>query len=274
MDPNATCANHPERLAGSACQRCGKPICPSCMHAASVGFHCPECARSGRAKVINPVAQSRSNGFGSTPVTYTLLGLIIVAYIGQVAYSKSLDGGAAWNEFGVYAPAVAAGEWYRIFTSALLHSGPIHLLMNCYFIYVVGRQLERPLGTLNMIGLVLVGCVGGSVGALAMREFAGGASGIGFALMGFLAVLLLLRGGDLIASGLGQLLLLNLVITFAVPNIAIGGHIGGLIAGAIAAVIVEVAPKADLPAWVRSAGLYSLAIFLTGAAMVIAQNVN
>ena len=34
-------------------------------------------------------------------------------------------------------------------------------------------------------------------------------------------------------------MVLNLVFTFAVPGISIGGHIGGLIGGGLAALLVE-----------------------------------
>src|SRR2546421_8964642 len=49
--PIQTCYRHPDRRAGVTCQRCDRPICPSCMTQASVGFHCPECAKGGRQKV-------------------------------------------------------------------------------------------------------------------------------------------------------------------------------------------------------------------------------
>ena len=47
-----TCYRHPDQPAGVICQRCDRPICPRCMHQASVGFHCPECARTGRQRVV------------------------------------------------------------------------------------------------------------------------------------------------------------------------------------------------------------------------------
>ena len=47
--PITTCYRHPDRRAGVTCQRCDRPICPSCMVQASVGFQCPECVK-GAAK--------------------------------------------------------------------------------------------------------------------------------------------------------------------------------------------------------------------------------
>ena len=42
-----------------------------------------------------------------------------------------------------------------------------------------------------------------------------------------------------IQSQIGLFVVLNLVFTFAVPGISIGGFIGGLIGGALAALLVE-----------------------------------
>jgi hypothetical protein len=52
--------------------------------------------------------------------------------------------------------------------------------------------------------------------------------------MGALAVGMRLRGVDIWRTGIGTLLVINLLFTFAVPGISIGGHLGGLLGGVIA----------------------------------------
>jgi membrane associated rhomboid family serine protease len=47
------------------------------------------------------------------------------------------------------------------------------------------------------------------------------------------------RGVALLGSTVGVLLLVNLVITFAIPGISIGGHIGGLLGGAAAGFVLS-----------------------------------
>jgi membrane associated rhomboid family serine protease len=65
-----------------------------------------------------------------------------------------------------------------------------------------------------------------------------GASGAVFGLMGASVVLFRARGLSLMESGLGFWLGLNLLITFAVPGISIGGHLGGLAGGLLAGFVL------------------------------------
>jgi membrane associated rhomboid family serine protease len=80
----------------------------------------------------------------------------------------------------------------------------------------------------------------GSFGALLLQPsgLTVGASGAIFGLMASAAIYARNRGLSLMESGLGVWIALNLVITFVVPGISIGGHIGGLIGGALATLVL------------------------------------
>jgi len=82
--------------------------------------------------------------------------------------------------------------------------------------------------------LYFASMIGGSFGALLLSPDAltGGASGAVFGLMGAAAVALLHRGVNPMQTGIGTTLVLNLLITFAIPGISIGGHLGGVVVGA------------------------------------------
>jgi len=74
-----------------------------------------------------------------------------------------------------------------------------------------------------------------------------GASGAIFGLMGAVVIVMRQRGINPMESGIGLWMGLNLLITFTIPGISIGGHLGGLIGGALAALIfVEVAGRAKV----------------------------
>src|SRR3954470_3411370 len=72
-----TCYKHHDQPAGVVCQRCDRPICPRCMHQASVGFHCPECTKQGAQKVYT--ARSLTN---RVPVlTRVLIGINLGVFV-------------------------------------------------------------------------------------------------------------------------------------------------------------------------------------------------
>src|SRR6202011_5819485 len=49
----ATCYRHPDRETGLRCQRCERPVCPSCIVPAPVGGQCGECVRASPSRVIS-----------------------------------------------------------------------------------------------------------------------------------------------------------------------------------------------------------------------------
>lgn len=142
-------------------------------------------------------------------------------------------------------------EWYRLVTAGFLHFGLLHLGMNMFLLYQLGEMLERPLGRLRF-GLLYGACLlGGSLGVLVIeadsRGLHGGASGAVFGLMAAATIGLYRRGVNVFQSGIGTLLVINLILTFTIPGISIGGHLGGAITGAICGVAMLPPP------WKRSA---------------------
>lgn len=142
-------------------------------------------------------------------------------------------------------------QWYRLLTSGFLHYGIIHLALNCYFIFVLGPQLERPLGRAKFLLLYLASLLGGSLGVILLDSggLSAGASGAAFGMMAAVAVGMWRRGVNPFSTGIGTILLLNVFITFTVPNISIGGHVGGAVAGAICGAVMLSPGHKPVPKW-------------------------
>jgi membrane associated rhomboid family serine protease len=235
----ATCYRHPGRETNVACSNCGRPICPDCMTATPVGMRCPECAGE-RTRVRR--AGGRPGGAG-TPATYALIAMSVAAFLAELAGggASSLEGGGqVIRDGGLFGPAVEDGEPYRIVTSAFLHAGLFHLLLNMFALYILGSLLEPGIGTPRFLGIYAVSLLGGSFGALLLDpdEFTVGASGAVFGLMAGTFIVARGRGMEQLASQIGFFVIFNLVFTFSIPGISIGGHLGGLLVGGAAAMVV------------------------------------
>jgi membrane associated rhomboid family serine protease len=240
QSPPQVCYRHNDRRAGVRCQRCDRPICPACMHQASVGFHCPECARGGRQKVIP------ARALATKPVaTYALVAANLAIFIADTISSGRLDLmtdqlGELGRKGALFGPAVAAGDWWRPITSGFLHIGLFHVGFNMYLLYLLGSLLEPAIRKGPFLALYFLSLLGGSFAVLvyAPNEPTVGASGAVFGLMAAAFVALRSRGIDPFSTGIGTLLLINIVFTFAVPGISRAGHIGGLLAGAAGGAII------------------------------------
>jgi membrane associated rhomboid family serine protease len=226
----ATCYRHPSRETGVSCSNCGKPICPDCMTATPVGMRCPDCA--GRRTRV----QSLRSMHVDPTVTYVLIAICVLLFLGSGASLGSGGSTRVFSDLALFGPAVDQGDYWRLVTSGFLHSGLLHIGFNMYILYWLGTMLEPSLGHARFLALYLASLIAGSFGALVLDPNAVtvGASGAVFGLMGAAFVMQRARGVDPMQSGLGPVILLNLAISFVVPNISIGGHIGGLIGGAAA----------------------------------------
>ncbi|WP_419842872.1 rhomboid family intramembrane serine protease [Candidatus Poriferisodalis sp.] len=131
-------------------------------------------------------------------------------------------------------------EWWRIFTGAFLHADLRHLLFNMLVLFLLGRRLEQTVGPGLLAGVYVVSLIGGSAGAMLHRPdaYVVGASGAVYGVMGAAYLVELLRGGNPWRDGLGSLIVINVVLSFLIPGISIGGHLGGLVAGVLAGLAI------------------------------------
>jgi membrane associated rhomboid family serine protease len=240
------------------------------MTSTSVGMRCPECASQR-----TPVRQVSFGGFsrGAEPATYVLIGLNVLAFVAELVAgggAGTLEGGGRLiRDGGLNAFAIdVGGEWWRIVTSGFLHAGPLHLLLNMFALYILGSLLEPAVGTARFVGIYLVSLLAGSLGALVLDplELTVGASGAVFGLMAAAFVMARRRGLEDLASQIGIYVLINLVFTFSVPNISVGGHVGGLVGGALAAFAVAWFERSRM----RRARQLELAVMAVLAALAFA----
>ena len=245
------CYRHPDRETGVACSNCGRPICPECMTSTSVGMRCPEC--SGERTTVRTVAAARPD---DPMLTYVLLGIIVLVQLGAMmsganATGSRFGGSQLLLDGAVSRDAVADGEWWRLITSGFLHAGLMHLLFNGFALWVLGSMLEPAIGRVRFAIIYFVSLLAGSFGALLAEPDAltVGASGAIFGLMAAAILVMRNRGINPMESGLGLWLGLNLVITFTIPGISIGGHIGGLVGGGLAALLMfDLRDRVRMPA--------------------------
>lgn len=239
------CYRHPDRETLLSCSSCERPICTSCMTTAAVGVRCPECAGGAASSAGSGARRMRARAGSDTVVaTGALIALNIVFYLAQAIQAGSLqdaDLSSLVGDGAVYGPAIADGEWWRLVTGGFLHASIIHIGFNMYLLWILGGALERYAGSARFLAIYFSALLWGSVGALLLSPESPtiGASGGVFGLMAALYLLERQRGLALLESSVGMLLLLNLVITFVLPGISIGGHIGGIAGGAAAAFVLS-----------------------------------
>ncbi|MEO8650573.1 MAG: rhomboid family intramembrane serine protease [Acidobacteriota bacterium] len=174
--------------------------------------------------------------------------IILIAMIGAVfvtqfltssdPYFFSVDRYSAITA-GFDKPAFIAGEYWRILTGAAIHSGILHVLMNCYAFYSFGKLFEMLTNRAHLAIVFLLSAIGGGILSLVFKPdvTSVGASGGIVGLISYLAVYAFRRRQFISAEfrrslliNIGFILIFGLVLFRLIDNF---GHIGGLITGAI-----------------------------------------
>jgi membrane associated rhomboid family serine protease len=285
------CYLHPGRPALLRCSRCERPICADDAIEAPVGYQCRQCAAGGqRVRHVRELLPDFT-------VTKVLVGIIAVLYLAsqttplaqQFGLIPTCVGGGAVGSVAGGLVCDGTPEVWRLVTSAFLHAGLMHVAFNGLLLWRLGEMLEPTLGHQRFGALYAAGLAGGSLGVVGMawvtrvlglealplvgtflatspNSITVGASGAVFGLFGAAIVGLRARGVNPWRTDIGSLVLLNLVITFLVPVVSVGGHLGGFLGGLLAGRMLfverERAARATVLTALAAVGMLLLAAFL------------
>jgi len=173
-------------------------------------------------------------------ITYIYMGICIALFIYIYRSGDSMR--TAVKLGALYIPKVKYDhEWWRLLTCNFIHAEPLHLFMNMYCIFYLGRYFETLLGPLPYLGLLLAGMLGSggvtywwSTGPRGNeRSITLGASGVFYAFLGAIVALGLFQGGYFmyLLQSYMYCIVINLAFTLLNPGISKTGHIGGLLFG-------------------------------------------
>jgi rhomboid protease GluP len=187
-------------------------------------------------------------------LTKLLIAANVVVYVLELLSGSVSMNGDTYNTGIIIAGdlnpvLVAQGEWWRIFTSAFLHAGWIHIGSNMFALYQVGTFIELVYGRVRMAVLYTVGILGASFACVwfAPEQSELGASGAIFALFGALLAAGVRWGRDgrsLVQQSAG-IIILNLVLGFTILHgiVSNTAHIGGLVVGTLAGLVLFRVPR-------------------------------
>jgi rhomboid protease GluP len=172
---------------------------------------------------------------------------------------------------GNYGPFTLGGEYWRLLTAAFVHAGVLHIAINMWCLWSLGRMAERLFGKWQTLAIYAITGVGGSLLSIAWdpHRLSVGASGAVFGVAG--ALIAGLKYGDFSISWRQQRATLSSVVFFVIFSFVWGMssantdnmcHLGGFLSGLLLGL--------PMGAFARRHRLYQLATVLatTGVLLV------
>lgn len=201
-------------------------------------------------------------------VMFLLQGISGALPIGEATLGLVIELGA------LSASHVRDGEIWRLISAGFLHGDIVHILMNGYVLWLLGRQLEAIIGSARFVSIYTFALIGAGLASTAYMDVGNisiGASGGIWGLLGAHAVLFW-RMRPMLPADTKARMQRGLVMNFAInigisflPMIDTAAHFGGGIAGAVAAwIFFAKDPKKGPAPWQLSAArwLFPLALGL------------
>jgi len=136
-----------------------------------------------------------------TPVTFLLLGLCLLAtlvsefgrepgvtaklYIQSVTIERVANSQIAVSDPPLF-DDIRHGEVWRLVTPMFLHLSPMHLVGNCFMLFVLGGMIERVRGSWRLLlGVLLIAVISNAAQYVVAGPRFGGASGVVYGLFGY-----------------------------------------------------------------------------------------
>jgi membrane associated rhomboid family serine protease len=252
------------------------------MIPAPVGYQCPECVAEARKAFRQSPAQ-RMRVARRLTVTTTIMLILAVVFVVEIVLSKGqiiglglTGGGRLVNEtldkMGASSPGqIADGQWWRLLTAMFLHASVLHILLNCWALYLFGQFAEGTFGPARTVAIYLVAGFLASVTSYTFSLNGGvGASG---AIMGLLGAFIAynFRRRDMAQARANlqwavMIIAINIFFGLSVANVDNWAHGGGLVAGAAAGTVVDgIGPPKwrNTLRWVGMVALVAIGIALT-----------
>jgi GlpG protein len=146
---------------------------------------------------------------------------------------------------------LARGEVWRLFTPALVHFGPLHLIFNLMWLYDLGALIEIRQNSRRLLGLVLLTAILANLGQYYWDHYPlfGGMSGVVFGLFGYIWMKGLYEPELMLGLHPNTVMFMVAYLAFTmmggIPFIAHAAHLVGLIAGVVAGLAPHLLPRFD-----------------------------
>jgi rhomboid protease GluP len=244
-------------MAVQRCVSCGKEF-ERRFGDTALTLKCPTCDLQEQEADKGPVLQvAGAVNAASFPVTIALIGINALVFAIMV-----LRGVSFWEPtpqqaiaFGAdFGPLTLNGQWWRLVTSMFVHFGIVHIGLNMWCLWNLGRAAERLLGPFSCLFAYFASGIFGSIASVYWHPVSAGAgaSGAIFGLSGVLVTFVYLKKSppDLqinkkMLSSLGFFIFYNLVYGAAIPGISNAAHLGGLVMGLAVGVLLPPAAAAE-----------------------------
>lgn len=183
-------------------------------------------------------------------LTYGLLAVMALVFVAEQLLGIGASDGLSPNIQTLMAMGglnktvvLQSGGWHRLLTSAFLHGGIMHLLLNSIALFFVGSVIERILGKTYLFGLFFLSALGGSMLSMALNPDTVVTVGASGAIMGLLAALFVFSFRFPIGTERAQLQMtsMQMLIPSLLPILFSGrtgevdyaAHLGGACVGAL-----------------------------------------